>query len=173
MKVLRDQRPILGIDPTHDGVVFAFFEDGTLVDFGTTRSAVRRALDRLVNDYGPEVVVIEDGHAPKCERRPRMRKLLGELMAHAQRRGIAVLKVSRSEARTAWEKHGITRKQAVAVELVKLFPDLAPVLPPPRKAYRREVPRERIFGTVALVVHGVGTTPEVLRDRTLLASPGG
>jgi len=172
MTLLRDPRPILGIDPTHDGVAFAFFEDSALADWGTSRNDgnERRVLDRLVDDYGAEVIVIEDGDAPKSERRPRMRKVLRDLAAHGKKRGLAVAKVSRREVRDAWKQRGITRKQAVGAELAKLFPDLAPIVPPPRKVYRREVPRERILGTVALIVHAFGTTDTVPRDGTSLAS---
>jgi len=157
--LLRDRRAILGIDPTHDGVAFAFFEEGAIVDWGTSRKdgSEPRILDRLLDDYGAEVVVIEDGDAPKSERRARMRKLLRELAMHARARGLAVVTVRRRDVHDAWEKRGITRKYAVAAALADCFPDLAPIVPPPRKIYRREVPRERIFGTVALVVHTFGT----------------
>jgi len=172
MTLLRDLRPIVGIDPTHDGVAFAFFEDGAIADWGTSRDDGNElhVLDRLIDDYGAEAIVIEDGDASKSERRPRMRKLLRDLTAHAMGRGLAIVKVSRREVRDAWEKRGITRKQAVGAELAKLFPDLAPIVPPPRKVYRREVPRERIFGTVALVVHAFGTSDAVPPDGTSLAS---
>ena len=172
MTLLRDPRPILGIDPTHDGVAFAFFEDGTLADWGTSRDDGNelRVLDRLIDDYGAKVIVIEDGDAPKSERRPRMRKVLRDLAGHAKKRGLTVVEISRREVRDAWEKRGITRKQAVGAELAKLFPDLAPIVPPPRKVYRREVPRERILGTVALVVHAFGTSDAVPPDGTSLAS---
>lgn len=171
MMLLRDRRPILGIDPTHDGVAFVFFENGALVDWGTLRDDGNelQLLDRLLDDYGAEVVVVEDGDAAKSERRPRMRSLLRELAAHAKERGISVVKLSRHGMREQWAKRGVTRKQGVAAELVTFFADLAPILPPPRKVYRREVPRERIFGTVALVVHAFGVVPP---NGTSLASAG-
>jgi len=152
MSLLRDPRSILGIDPTHDGVAFAFFEDGAIADWGTSRDDGNelRVLDRLIDDYGAEVIVIEDGDARNSERRPRMRNLLRDLATDAKKRELTVVKVSRREVRDAWERRCITRKQAVGAELAKLFPDLAPIVPPPRKVYRREVPRERILGTVAL-----------------------
>lgn len=159
MTLLRDPRPILGIDPTHDGMVFVFFENGILVDWGTSRDDGLRTFDRLIDDYGAESVVLEDGDATRSERRPRMKKLLRDLAAHGRKRGLTVINVSRRRMRAVWEKSGVRRKQGVAAELVKLFPDLAPILPPPRKVYRREVPRERIFGTVALVVHAFGAVP--------------
>jgi hypothetical protein len=158
MTTLNDRRPILGVDPTHDGVSFVFIENGVPVDWGLHRDDGNEIeiLDRLIADYAPQIVLLEDPNAPGCERRARMRQLLGRFATRAGSVGLTVVKVSRREVRDAWRARGVTRKQAAAVHIARLFPDLEPFLPRPRK-HSREVPRERLFGTLALVLHACGT----------------
>jgi hypothetical protein len=163
MTILGDPRTIVGIDPTHDGVAFAVFEEGQLMDWGTWRADGKEwnVLDRLIEEYGAEVIVLEEPDAPGCERRARMRHVLRGLAGHASRNGLPVVRVARREVRDAWRRvWGVTRKQAAAAVIAELFPVIASIVPKPRKVYVREVPRARIFGTVALVLHAFGMTEE-------------
>jgi hypothetical protein len=158
MTTIREKRPILAIDPTHDGVSFVFIENGVPVDWGLHRDDGNEMeiLDRLIADYAPQVVLLEDPNAPGCERRARMRLLLHRFATRAGSLGLTVVKVSRREVRNVWRARGVTRKQASAVHIARLFPDLEPLLPRPRK-HSREVPRERLFGILALVLHACET----------------
>ena len=157
MTTLNDRRPMLGVDPTHDGVSFVFIENGVPVDWGIHRDDGNEVevLDRLIADYAPQIVVLEDPDAQGCERRARMRQLLRRFARHAAMLGVETVKVSRREVRDACRAKGITRKQAAAVHIARLFPDLEPFVPKPRK-HSREVPRERLFGTLALVLQAFG-----------------
>jgi hypothetical protein len=158
MTTLTDKRPILGVDPTHDGVSFVFLENGVPADWGMHRDDGNEVevLDRLIADYAPHTLVLEDPDALGCERRARMRQLLRRFAKHARSLGLTVVKVARREVRKTWKAQGVTRKQAAAVHIAGLFPDLEPLLPKPRK-HSREVPRERLFGTLALMLHAFET----------------
>lgn len=163
MTVIRESQSILAADPTHDGIAFVYLEGGRPLDWGTRRNDGHEltVFDRLLDDYAPGVVVLEDATAPGCERRARMRHLLKRFAARAEMRGIRVVKVSRGAVRASWRSMGVTRKQAAAVRIAEQFADLLPFVPRPRK-HSREVPRERLFGLIALVLHafGAGDVPD-------------
>src|SRR5918911_772622 len=112
---ISDHRSIVGIDPTTRGLAFVFFENGELLDWGTRRSDEDvRLLERLLASLKSDVLVVEDADAPRSERRPKIRRLLRQLKAHAELHGIEVVSVSRYAVRSEWAKVGRTRKHAVA-----------------------------------------------------------
>ena len=161
MTRINDPRFIVGIDPTSRGLAFVFFENGELLDWGTRRSSAgeARMLDRLLDGVKPDVLVLEDPDAPRWERRPRMKKLLRQLRAHAESRGINVRRVSRYAVRLAWAKRGRTRKHAVATAIAEVFPEIGMLVPRVRKVYRSEEARAEIFDALSLVLH-VFPSPE-------------
>ena len=155
MSVIRDQRSIVGIDPTPRGIAFVFFENGELLDWGTRRSEDGEVslLDRLLKSREVEVLVLEDPDAPRSERRPRMKRVLRQLRAQAEARGIEVTSVSRYAVRSEWAKRGRTRKHAVAGAIAELFPEVDVLVPRVRKVYRSEEARAEIFDALSLVLH--------------------
>jgi len=159
MTVIGESQSILAADPTHDGIAFVYVDRGRPLDWGTRRNDGHEleVFERLVDDYVPTIVVLEDTSASGCERRARMRYLLRRFAARAEARGIRVIKVSRGAVRDSWRSAGVTRKQAAAVRIAQQFPDLLPLVPRPRK-HSREVPRERLFGALALVLHAFGVS---------------
>jgi hypothetical protein len=153
---LMDRRRIVAIDPTHRGLAFAFFEEGRVRDWGTRRGASRTAaLDRILQQYAPAVVFLEDADAHHSERRQATRVILGNLAAHARASGCSVVVVSRREVRDQWLARGVTKKQAAATDIAKRFPELESVLPPTRKIYRSEDARIHIFDAASLVIHAL------------------
>lgn len=154
MTKLADARSIVGIDPTHRGLAFVFFEDGRLLDWGTWRDDENELalLDRLLDGCAADVLVLEDPDAIGCLRKPRVAQLLQELERHGRRRGRTVIKVARQDVRRKWLSDGVTSKGAMAAEIADRFPDLAMILPPPRKVYRSEDPRIHIFDAASLVL---------------------
>lgn len=155
MTRINDQRFIVGIDPTSRGIAFVFFENGELFDWGTRGSSdgEARFLDRLVNVTKPDVLVLEDPNAARSERRPRIKRLLRELRADAESRGIEVRPVSRYAVRVEWAKRGRTRKRAVAEAIAESFPEIDVLVPRVRKVYRSEEARAEIFDALSLVLH--------------------
>jgi hypothetical protein len=154
MTTIADQRSIVGIDPTSRGLAFVFFEGGELLDWGTRRNDgnEEHVLDRLLDTFKADVLVVENGDAPRSERRPRVRRLLRQLRERAQSRGTAVLGVSRYNVREKWAKRGFTRKHAVAGAIAEMFPEVEMLVPRKRKLYRSEEARTDIFDAISLVL---------------------
>jgi hypothetical protein len=149
-----DHRSILAIDPASRGLAFAFFESGELLDWGTRkcRDTETGLLDHLFDRLKVDVLVVENPDAPGSARRPRMRRLLRSLRAHAESRGIVVMSESRHDVRRGWASRGMTTKHAVAAAIAALFPELQPIVPHKRKVYRSEEARAEIFDAISLAL---------------------
>jgi hypothetical protein len=163
MTRLAEQRSVIAIDPTTRGLAYAFFEGGELMDWGNTAKGEekdeRALLDRLIDGCAADILVIEDPDDDGCRRRPRIRALLRALRQHALKRGLAVVRVPREGVRKAWIARGHKAKDAIAAEVVKLFRELAPILPRPREPYMTEDARIQIFDAVTLALHAFGGPP--------------
>jgi hypothetical protein len=135
-----------------------FLERGTLLDWGICRKGRNEiaVLDHLVAVYKPDVAVIEDPDAARCERRLRARLLLRDMAGHLRERKIAVVAISRREVRSAAAQRGLTTKHALAVEIGRSFPEIEHLVPPPRKPYDSEYGRAEIFDALSLVLHAFG-----------------
>ena len=158
MKRINDPRAILAVDPAPFGLAYVFFEGGELRDWGRrfadrTDNGLLGSLSDLIQRFGADVLVIEDPAAPRNERRPRMRHILRKFRKTATDNGLEVIAISRWAVRTFWKKrHGFARKLEVAVALAADFPELGTLAPRPRKAWRSEDTRARLFDALTLVL---------------------
>lgn len=154
MTRISSTRSIMGIDPSSRGLAFVFFEQGVLLDWGTRRRDGQEldVLDDILRHFRADVLVLEDGDAPRSERRPRMRRLLGALADHAGKQGVAVIAISRARVREEWGVRGKSTKHEVAAGIAAMFPELEPLVPPPRKLYNSEKARTNIFDAASLVL---------------------
>ena len=161
MTRIADERLIVGIDPTSRGLAFVFFESGELLDWGTRRNDGNELhlLDRLLDTFKADVLVLEDGDAPRSERRPRVRRLLRLMTEHARSRGIVVVTVSRHDVREEWANRGMSTKHTVAVAIGAMFPEVEMLVPRKRKVYWSEEARAEIFDAISLVLHAFPVDP--------------
>ena len=154
---------MLAIDPAHWGLGFVVFESsGLLVEWGTREAFSSGRNDRcvaavrkLTAEYRPTIIALEDWTAPSSHRRARVRRLLALLRADALRRGARVVVIAPAEVR---RRHGFdarATKHRIASALATRFPEIAPLLPPPRKPWQNEHPRMSIFSALALAVAAV------------------
>lgn len=151
---------ILAVDPIHKGFGYAVFEPPLhLVASGLARvegekhSGAITQFEKLLTDFLPNTVVLEDTEAAGSRRRHRVRRLIEALMKCARDRGIAVATVSRRaviECFSSPEERAT--KYSIATWLAQAFPELAPKLPPPRKLWQSEDERLSIFDALALAV---------------------
>ena len=151
---------IFALDPTTKGFGYAVLElPFRLVEWGLAHvsgekesGAVAR-FEELLNQYRPDVVVLEDSAAPGSRRRPRVQKLLGKLQEIARERGIAVHTVSRLaviECFSSPDKRAT--KYSITKRLAETFPELGPKMPKRRKIYQSEDERIATFDALALAV---------------------
>lgn len=164
---IRDERSIVGIDPTPRGLAYAFFERGELMDWGTLEDETEEAaqvalLDRILDGCAADVLVIEDPDDDRSKRKPRIAHLLRLFAKHARRRDVAVVKVARGLVREAWAARGLNTKEEVAAAIGELLPEIAHLVPPMRKPGWNEVDRVNIFDAVSLVLHRDESLPDEL-----------
>src|SRR5262249_21709408 len=138
MTTLADPRPILGVDPSKRGLAFVFFVKGVPMDWGlwrTDKDDAAAVFDRILDLCPAEVLVIEDPHAVGRQRRARMRRLLLDLAARAEKHSIEVRPVARQSVRDYWGNQGVSRKDAVGTAIAERFPVLQPLVPRFRKIF--------------------------------------
>lgn len=107
-------------------------------------SRVEHILDRSL----PDLLAIEDGRGTR--RRARARRLIGGIEEIAKRRGLPLIRVSRSRVKGVL--FPASTKQEIAEGLARLFPELAPRLPRPRKPWMSEDERMSIFDALSFAL---------------------
>jgi len=155
MTRIMDNRAVLAIDPGPRGVAFVFFENGTLLDWGT-RGRDRKelqVLDEMLDRFKADVLVLEDPDAFGCERRARWKCILRRMAGRARARGVAVETVSCYAVRSAWAADGKTNKHQVATAIAAMFPEMKPCMPRARRKWDSEDPRAGVFDAFSLLLH--------------------
>lgn len=152
---------ILAIAPSTRGFGFAVLEgQETLVDWGvkTVKKGGKNKqslakVEKLIADYQPGVLVLEDVSAKNSRRQPRIRKLCQQIITMAANRKVMVKLFSRDQVRKTFIADGRGTKHAVAEIIAKRFPgQLVLQLPPKRKPWMSEDSRMNIFDAVALAL---------------------
>ena len=155
-----DPTRIFAVDPTTKGFGYAVFETPFhLVDWGLAHvsgekesGAVAR-FEELLDQYRPDIVILEDPAAPGSRRRPRVQTLLERLRDSARERSIAVHLIPRLaviECFSSPEKRAT--KFSITENLAETFPELAVKVPRRRKAWQSEDERMATFDALALAV---------------------
>jgi hypothetical protein len=151
---------ILAIDPIHKGFGYAVFEPPlNLIASGLARvegdkeAGAIAHFEKLLTDFRPNAVVLEDANAPGSRRRHRVRGLIETLATFARDRGFAVATVSRKEVIECFSSpEERATKYKIATWLAEAFPVLQAKLPLPRKLWESEDERMSIFDALALAV---------------------
>ncbi len=159
-QVPNDPTRIFALDPTTKGFGYAVLETPfRLVDWdlahvsGEKNSGAVIRFEVLLDQFRPDVVVLEDSAAPGSRRRPRVRKLLGKLQETARTRGIAVHAIPRLaviECFSSLDRRAT--KYSITEHLAETFPELAAKMPKRRKIYQSEDERMATFDALALAV---------------------
>ncbi len=151
-------RRVLAIDPFSRGVGFAVLEGPEhLIDWGirTTGRADNaksaRVIDKLIDRFRPDVLVLEDWDSAGSRRCGRVQTLLGRI-ATEQGRRILVRLVTRHEIHAIGPLPRTSTKHERARFLTERFPELQPFLPPLRKIWMPEDDRMAIFDALSFAV---------------------
>jgi hypothetical protein len=155
-----DPTRIFALDPTTKGFGYAVFETPFhLVDWalahvsGEKESGAIARFEELLDQYRPDIVILEDSTAPGSRRRLRVQKLLERLREAARERGLAVHLIPRLaviECFSSPDKRAT--KFSITENLAETFPELAPKMPKHRKIYQSEDERIATFDALALAV---------------------
>ncbi len=157
MKQQRQKKRVLGIDPVTRGFGFAIFEGPELlIDWGVAHVRTDKhaqclnRVERLMDRYRPEVIVVENAEGESSRRCERVKTLLKDAIKMAVKHNIEAYTFSRSEVRKAFASSGATTKEQIAGILAARHPELLPYLPPHRKCWMSEDVRISIFDAAAL-----------------------
>jgi hypothetical protein len=160
MNCITERRSVVGIDVTTKGLAYIFFENGRLIDWQSMGRGEGKSdlalVDRIVDGCAADIVVIEDFDAEGCRLGSRARSVLRDIARHVRARGLRVRLVARREVTEAWNTRGKRNKQEIASAIAELFPELAPLVPPPRRNFDPEAERMNIFDALTLVLHLFG-----------------
>jgi len=155
-----DPTRIFALDPTTKGFGYAVLETPFhLVDWGLAHvsgekeSGANARFEEFLDQYRPDVVVLEDSTSPGSRRRPRVQKLLERLRDSARERSIAVHAIPRLaviECFSSPDKRAT--KYSITEHLAETFPELAVKVPRRRKPWQSEDERMATFDALALAV---------------------
>lgn len=153
------QKRIIAIDPTTRGFGYVVLEGpATLIDWGVkeirTNKKVRclKLITRLIDQYLPDVIVVENVSGKGSRRCPRVRELLDEILNLASEQKISMRAFSRDQIREVFSPSGAHTKHQIAKEIVRRLPELEPRLPPFRKPWMSEDSRMSIFDAMSLAM---------------------
>jgi len=150
---------VLAIDPTTKGFAYALLEGPSLlIDWGLTQVEGRKhsncllRLEKLIERYAPDVLVLEDYRGAGSRRCTRIKRLIRSAAILARRDQLQTKQFSRGRVRRFFSPTAVPTKQAIATAVAERFPELAPRLPRIRKPWMSEDERMSIFDAVALAV---------------------
>jgi hypothetical protein len=151
---------IFALDPTTKGFGFAIFElPFRLVDWGLAHvsgekeSGAIARFEELLDQFRPDIVILEDSTAPGSRRRPRVQKLLERLRDTARERGIEVQALPRLAVIQCFSSPDArATKYSITKRLAETFPELAEKVPQRRKIWQSEDERIATFDALALAV---------------------
>ena len=162
-----DARRVLAIDPISRGVGYAVLEgDNNLIAWGTKSTGQAdnakstQVIDRLIDKFRPDVLVLENWNATGSRRCGRVEALLKRIAAKEGRRVLVQL-VTNREIRAIGRLPLTGTKFGRASFLAERFPELEPYLPPFRKPWMPEDDRMAIFDALSFAVAYVKTTKKV------------
>ena len=151
---------ILAIAPLTRGLGYAVMESPQqLVACGNKavlKNKNARAMvwvEKFINHYQPDVLVLPDVNAKDTRRAPRIKTLHQRIGALARAHKLRLRLISNTQVRTHLLGQAQGTKQLVAERLAAKFPaELASRLPPKRRPWMSEDPRMDIFDAVGLAV---------------------
>ncbi len=150
-------RFVLAVSASPRGFAFVLFRgendpfDWGLKDIRGNQKNARCVgeIKRLIRRYHPEQIIVEDT-AKGSRRGPRIRALYRAVAVLAEREQVEFQRISRAEVHKAFAfEHARTRPEIARVIAAKI-PALALRLPPLRKIWMSEDPRQSLFDAAAL-----------------------
>jgi Holliday junction resolvasome RuvABC endonuclease subunit len=147
---------VLAIDPISRGFGYAVLEGPhRLIDWGVVhvhtdkhRGSLRR-IDELISRYQPQTIVVEDLNARGARRSGRVRRLLDGVRRLSDSRSCTYRLVAQRQVKRVIGQSERTTKYEIAQTLARMFPEIAPRLPKPRKPWMSEDERMAIFDALA------------------------
>lgn len=149
---------VLAISPSPRGFAFVLFCNRTEpIDWGVKNIPGSRKnarclgeIRKLLTCYRPETVVLEASTGRDAKRGPRIRALLGLIVQLAKREHAVVKRYTRAEVRRTFETVNAFTRPEIARAIATIIPAFTPKLPPLRKIWMSEDPKQSLFDAAAL-----------------------
>ena len=155
----KEERRILAIDSGTKGFGFAVMEGPErLVDWGVKggkenkNSKSLELVSGLISHYQPDVVVVEDADGPGSRPWERVREMIAGIQKLCVEKKIKVRSFSRSQVKETFSGATVPNKHQIASAICERLPELAPRLPPLRKAWMSEDYRMSIFDALSFAL---------------------
>lgn len=158
MKSFIPNETVLSIYVTSRGFAFVLFEgpqspfDWGVREFVTPYRNEKSvdAVSKLMEQYQPSVLVIEDFSDDPCRRTMRVRRLYQSLSRLAEKHVIDVHRISRAAVRESFYTVDARTKHEIALIIAKRIPAFAIRIPPVRKPWMSQDSRQSLFDAAAL-----------------------
>ncbi len=149
---------VLSLYPSSRGLGYVLFETPLApFDWGVkeVRGARKNAqaitfVKRLLDRYAPVVLVLGDWTAATTRRAKRIRDLSQSLAALAKQHSLPVVTFSTEKVRECFSGVGARTKYEIALAIAKQVPAFSFRVPPVRKLWMSEDPRQNLFDAAAL-----------------------
>lgn len=150
---------VLGVHPTTHGYGWALFESPlSPVDWGlasaqkSRRGRLMARFERLLARYEPTSLILERFEAPFTKRADSLQLLCRGMVQLATTRGMDVRTYGRDAIRTCFASAGATTRYDIAQCVAHHIEVFRRRMPPKRKAWAGQDPRQSIFDAAALVI---------------------
>jgi hypothetical protein len=153
------QNRILAIAPSARGFGYSVMEGQLILECGNKRAdgdinlqAIFK-IEKLMKQFLPGVLVLQDVNAKGCHRAPRIKALHRQIVKLAAKQNCKVALISGEKLRITLLGDVKGTKHEMAEMLAQKYPvELAAKLPPKRRAWESEDYRMDIFDAMALAV---------------------
>jgi Holliday junction resolvasome RuvABC endonuclease subunit len=158
-QTMSKQVRILAIAPTARGFGYCVMEDEAILECGykgvrgnkNCKSVFK--IEKLVKQFLPSALVLQDVNAAGCRRAPRVKALHQQVIGLAAKKKVKVSLFSGKSLRNALLGDVKGTKHEMAEMLANKYPvELAAKLPPKRRLWENEDGRMDIFDAVELAV---------------------
>ena len=154
------QNLVLAVYPFSRGFAFVFFEGpDSPFDWGVKEVKEKHKntktvaeIKKLIDRYRPGVLVIEDTTDGGSRRTSRIRKLYRTLSHLAVAEYVELYRYKRSDINECFASVGARTKYEIAQAIALRIPAFAHRIPPFRKPWMSEDPRQSLFDAVALAL---------------------
>jgi hypothetical protein len=153
---------ILAVAPTARGFGYCVMEGQMMLECGKREAKGNRnvknaqvvsKVEKLMNQFLPDVLLLQDINAARCRRAPRIKALHRQIVGLAEKHKRKVKLLSGKQLRITLLGDAKGTKHEMAEMLAKKFPaELGKRLPPKRRAWDSEDGRMDVFDAVGLGV---------------------
>jgi len=154
-----EEKRVLAIDPTTKGFGFAVMEGPErLIDWGvkgvkgSKNAKSLELISDLIDQYQPDVVVVEDYSGRGSRRCKRIQELITRVIKLGSEKKVRIRDFSPVSVRKAFSESDSFTKHQIATAIAQRLPELAPRLPPFRKCWMSEDYRMSIFDAVSFAL---------------------